>query len=157
MMRYITYIKYALTLACLIFIILLCTSDPSSKAAMEDVENAVVKSVDMTGLSKQPNKMIKRLYGLMPEEYEGMSLYTADFGMDVEEVLVVKLKDTNQQDAVVAAMEARVASQLESFDGYGVDQCALLKKNIIEVRGNYILLIVHTDGITAQKAFKDSL
>ena len=157
MMKYICWVKYALTAACLVFIIGLCMSDPVSDALIDNVEKAVVASVDVSEMTKQPNKMVKRLYGIMPDDYEGVVLYTANSGMAVEEILIVKLKSTDQQDAVAEAMEARVDSQLASFDGYGAQQCALLKKNIVDVQGNYMMLIIHNDGQAAQKAFRDSL
>ena len=42
--------------------------------------------------------------------------------MEVDEILVVKLKSKEQSDTVVESIEARKNSRKESFQGYGASQ-----------------------------------
>ena len=74
--------------------------------------------------------------------------------MMAEELLIVKLSDMGQQDMVRAAVEARIATQKTTFEGYGVEQFEMLSNNaVVEVRGNYILFVVNANSAAAQKAF----
>lgn len=148
------------TVAVLILISLgsLFGSNKWSDAELADVETAVVAELDMSAMLKADNQMVKRLYGLDPASFEGCVLYYPNTNMMAEEVLILKLKDTAQQDSVRAAIEARVETQKTTFDGYGVEQYALLTDNcIIEVRGNYVLFVVNADCAAAQKAFLGAL
>ena len=78
--------------------------------------------------------------------------------MGAEELLIVKLSDMSQQDSVRAAAEKRLATQKTSFEGYGVEQFDLLTNHsILEVRGNYILFVVHNSCDDALKAFLKAL
>ena len=104
------------------------------------------------------NQMVKRLYGLDPAAFESCILYYPNTNMMAEELLILKLSDTAQQQSVRAAIEARVETQKTTFDGYGVEQYALLTDNcIIDIRGNFVLFVVNADCDAAQKAFAGAL
>lgn len=157
MIRVVESLKYACILAVIIFIGMMLYGETNSKAEIEDVETAVTSSMDISGMEKASNRMIKRLYGLNVNDYEGVFLYISTFNMDVEEVLVVKLKDKSQGEAVQAAAENRKETQLTNFDGYGVEQCKLLNDSILDVKGNYVLFVVAPDAKEAEDAFLGSL
>ena len=133
-------------------------SNKWSDADPADVEAAVVAQLDMSAMLKADNQMVKRLYGLDPASFESCVLYYPNTNMMAEEVLILKLTDTSQQEAVRAAIEARGQTQKTTFDGYGVEQYALLTDNcIIDIRGNYVLFVVNADWDKAQDAFADAL
>ena len=125
-----------------------------SNADIADVEAAVTAEIDMTNMLSGDNKMIKRFYGLDPAQFESVVLYYPTTNMMAEELLIVKLSDMGQQDMVRAAVEARIATQKTTFEGYGVEQFEMLSNNaVVEVRGNYILFVVNANSAAAQKAF----
>ena len=129
-----------------------------SNADIADVEAAVTAEIDMTNMLSGDNKMIKRFYGLDPAQFESIVLYYPTTNMMAEELLIVKLSDIGQQEAVRAAVEARIATQKTTFEGYGVEQFDLLTNHsILEVRGNYILFVVHASCDDALKAFLKAL
>lgn len=133
-------------------------SNKISDADPAEVEAAVTAQLDMTSMLKADNQMVKRLYGLDPASFESCILYYPNTNMMAEEVLILKLKDTSQQEAVRTAIEARVETQKTTFDGYGVEQYALLTENcIIDIRGNYVLFVVNADCAKARDAFADAL
>lgn len=128
-----------------------------SNAKMESVAKKVVKAIDTGELSEADNRMVKRLYGLNANDYENVVLYVSDSNMKVEELLIVKLTDTAQSETVETAIDTRLNKQLESFEGYGPEQCKLLKDHILDVKGNYILYVVDKKAKAADKAFQKSL
>ncbi len=147
----------ALALA-LVLLISMGAKDKTSTADPEDVVEAVTSVLDMSNLQPGDNQMIKRLYGLQPADYEGCALYYPLTNMDAEELLVVKLKRTDQQQAVRDAIDKRLETQKNSFDGYGVGQFDLLTNHCqVEVRGNYVLFVVSPDDVRAKQAFLDAL
>lgn len=58
--------------------------------------------------------------------------------MEVDELLVVKMKSTDQTETVESAVEKRVEQQKESFEGYGAEQTALLSNHVLEIKGQYV-------------------
>lgn len=141
----------------LIFIASLLVSGRESAAAFEQVETAVTDAATLDGMFLGDHQMIKRLYGLEPGDYEGIMLYYPTTNMGAEEILLVKLKSMDQQDTVKAAIDARLATQLSNFDGYGVAQCEMLERSVTLVQGNYILFVSAEDTALVVRAFQDAL
>ena len=143
--------KYWAALFCLLWMF---GGNTVSNADPREVADAVIETIDMENMLEADNQLIKRFYGLDPSSYESCILYYPTTNMMAEELLIVKLSDMGQQEAVRSVVEARIATQKTTFEGYGVEQFEMLSNNaVIEVRGNYILFVVNADSAAAQKAF----
>lgn len=151
-------IRWAAVIAFAVILIVFASQNKISKADFQDVSAAVTKAVDTSKMQKGNDSTFKRLYGLDSSEFEALTLYWPLSNMDAEEMLIIKLKDISQQQALKDAIDARLATQKKSFDGYGVEQYALLTESAVtDVQGNYILFIVGKDCQKADAAFKASL
>ena len=152
------YIRWTAVVLALVCLLTMFGSNKISNADPAEVEAAVIAQLDMSAMVKADNQMVKRLYGLDPASFESCILYYPNTNMMAEEVLILKLSDTAQQQSVRAAIEGRVQTQKTTFDGYGVEQYALLTDNcIIDIRGNFVLFVVNADCDAAQKAFAGAL
>ena len=150
--------RWAAVLAALVMLISMFGGNTASSADAADVAAAVVETIDMTNMVLAENQMIKRLYGLDPAAFESCILYYPTTNMMAEELLIVKLSDMSQQESVRAAIEARLATQKTTFEGYGVEQFDMLKNDsVIEIRGNYVLFVVNPACADARKAFLGAL
>ena len=151
-------LRWVVVAAAVLFLLSKFSQNRISTAAPEAVIEAVTSKLDMSEMQEANNRMIKRLYGLDPEKYESCILYYPTTNMGAEELLIVKLSDMSQQDEVRIAVEKRLDTQKTSFDGYGVNQYDMLTKNsVIEIRGNYILFVVHPASAAAAQAFLNAL
>ncbi len=77
--------------------------------------------------------------------------------MFANEALLVKLKDISQQEEIVTAIEERIESQLNVFEGYAPREVGLLEDAVVDVQGNYILYIVDGDAALVDEVFRSSL
>ena len=130
-----------------VFLVVSFRQEPVSSAAFEDVASAVTASVDLSALQEGSVQMVKRLYGLNPSDFDGCLLYYPQTNMEAEELLLLKLRDTSQQEAVRAAVEARLETQYD----------LLTNHSILDIRGNYVLVVVHKDAAAVQQAFRGAL
>lgn len=147
-------LRWAVLAVAVVSLMIRFGGDTVSNADPADVEAAVVAEIDMTNMLQGDNKMIKRFYGLDPAAFEACILYYPTTNMMAEELLIVKLSDVSQQEMVRSAVEARIATQKNTFEGYGVEQFEMLSHNaVVEVRGNYVLFVVNAASAEAQKAF----
>ncbi|MGM9554277.1 MAG: DUF4358 domain-containing protein [Faecousia sp.] len=145
----------AMTVFLLIFMV---GSAPETNISLEELEAVTAPQLLEGEAQKADERMLRRLYGLNPSDYAEIVLYYPASNMGVEELLLVKLNDTAQAETVEAAIAARLAAQKQSFDGYGVEQTALLNNNAVtEVRGNYILFAVGVNAQAIRQAFLDAL
>lgn len=134
-------IKWLCVFAMGAFLYFQLNGEKVSETGFAQMSSAVTASADLTKMQKANNQMIKRLYGIDPTSYSGVLLYYPLTNMGAEELMLVQMKDVSQKETVQKALEARQAAQVKSFEGYGVEQTAMLKKSIIDVRSNYALFI----------------
>ena len=152
-----TIIRIAMVAVLLVFVILFQIGSRDSNSSLDSVTEKVTASIDLQGMEESNNRMIRKFYGLNPEDYEGITLYAPASNMNAEELLVIKLKDASQADAATQAIQTRLETQMASFDGYGIEQYAMLEDHILDVRGNFILYVVHPDAGKADQAFRKAL
>lgn len=150
--------RWAAVIAGLVILLVLFGGNSVSGADPQEVAQAVTDVIDMENMQLADNQMVKRFYGLDPADYEGCVLYYPNTNMMAEEVLIVKLKDVSQQQTVSDAIEARLQTQKNTFEGYGVEQFDLLTNHaVVELRGNYVLFVVSDHAEAARKAFRGAL
>jgi len=151
-------VRWIAVLAAVVYLVALLGGNPVSNADFTDVSAAVLAQADTADMQKAENQMVKRLYSLDPAAFEGCVLYYPTTNMGAEELLLIKLADTEQQETVRAAMEQRLQTQKNTFEGYGVEQFDLLSNHcVLQVQGNYALFVVGEFSTDAQKAFQDAL
>lgn len=151
-------IRSILVLVLLAVMISTQLAEKNSNASIETVAERVVSVLGSSDhMERSTNRMFKKFYGLTAGDYEGVVFYKPVSGMDAEELVIIKLKNNAQAEEAAAAIEQRLASQKTSFEGYGIEQTALLKDAVLDVRGNYILYVVHKDAASADHVFRDSL
>lgn len=150
--------RWAVALAAVISLAVMFRSDPISDADPAAVREAVTAQMDMTNVLEADNQMIRRLYGLDIAAYDGCILYYPATNMGAEELLIVRLASPDQAPGVQSAVEARLQTQKNTFDGYGVEQYDLLTNHaVVEVRGNYVLFAVGQTADQMRQAFLDAL
>lgn len=150
--------RWAAVLAAVISLFVMFGGNTASTAQPEAVAEAVTQTIDMTNMVEADNQMVKRLYGLDPASFEGCILYYPTTNMMAEELLIIKLSDMSQQEAVRTAVEARLQTQKNTFEGYGVEQFDMLTNHsILDIRGNYVLFVVNTNCDAALTAFRGAL
>lgn len=151
-------LRWLAALLLIVFIIVSCAGNRISKADPAAVAQAVTAAAALSHTQEADAQMIKRLYGVDPADYESVLLQYPASNMDAEELLLVKLRDPAQQEALLQAANARIETQKASFDGYGPAQYALLTEHcVIEARGNYFLLVVGAQAQAAKEAFEKAL
>lgn len=149
--------KWLLVIGLVLFLALQMSEGRESTTEFPVMQEAVLTQCDLSLMTEADDQMIKRLYGLDPSDYEAVMLYYPLTNMGAEEVLLVKLKDKSQQSQVSAAIESRLATQLDSFEGYGVAQTELLQKAVTELRGNYALFVSGSFAQAVLDAFLSGL
>ena len=143
--------SFALTM----FIVSGCGVNNDKK--LSDVASDINKKVDLSNMEKGDSKSLKRFFGINSNDVEDFILYTPKSTMDVEEMLIVKLKDSSQATGIEDAIDSRVNKQIESFSGYGPKQVALLQDYEVKNKGDYVFYTVSKDVEKITDAFKESI
>ncbi|MEG1715174.1 MAG: DUF4358 domain-containing protein [Lachnospiraceae bacterium] len=141
----------------IVYIGVLLAINGNSKVPFQTVSKAVEKKADLKVMDKAEIRELRKYYGLNAKDYDGTLFYHSKSSMGVEELLLIKVKNNSQTEAVEKAIEQRVDAQKKNFEGYGVEQMKLLNDAVWEIRGNYIFLSIAKNAETVQKTFRSSL
>lgn len=152
----ISLLKYGMIWLILIYIIILLAR-AGGDAPMNKVTEQILGAVEIKEMKKANAQAFKKYYGLNANDFEGVELYLPDNVMSVNELLIVRLRDEEQAETVEKAVQERLDTQKESFDGYGVVQIKQLESSVTECRGRYVFFIVGEDADKAYAAFRKSL
>ena len=77
--------------------------------------------------------------------------------MDVNEMLIIKVKDKSQIESLEDSIDSRVNYQLQSFGGYGPEQCALVNNYELKTKGDYVFFAVSENAEQLKEAFLNSI
>lgn len=151
-------IRWIAVVAAVVYLLVMFGGSGISSASFAEVSAAVMETVDTTNMQQAENRMVKRLYGLEPGSFEGCLLYYPTTNMGAEEVLIVKLSDPAQGELVADAVQQRLQTQRNTFEGYGVEQFDLLTNHyVLQVQGNFALFAVGAFSGDALAAFRNAL
>lgn len=150
-------IRYGLIVVLIIAVIVMLSGNKVSNASFEKVSSAVSGSITTDKAVKSTERYLKKNFGLNADDYDGVMIYISATNMYANEMVLIKLKDVSQADSVQKAIEERIDSQINIFEGYAPEATALLKNAILDIRGNYILYIVDPDAVRIDEAFRSSL
>lgn len=149
--------KYVVCVLIVVFVVLLMLYASGSSRPFEEVRKAVESSLDTSNLTEKDAAAFKRNFGLNEADYDGVMYYSSEFSISAEEVLLVKVKNSDQVQAVTEAIEERVESRTNDFDGYAPEEVKLLEDSVQSVRGTYIFFASAPKAGEYLAAFNNSL
>ena len=153
-----TIIRIVLVIALVFAIFFFVFKKPAkSDKPFIEIKNAITKMIETENMEENTVRFLKKYYNLNAGDFDGVLIYTPTTSMDAEEILLIKLKDDSQEDAIKKAVEERVDAKLQAFKGYAPEQYDLSKKYILDISGGYALYVVGPDAQKIDEAFKKAL
>ena len=137
-----------------LFIVFISSESKISTKSAAEVFEGVKSSMDLSALSKQKSKKFEEEFSLSAEDYEDIIYYASSSVMEVRELLIVKLKDTADEDALSEAVKKRTEEKIKLFEGYAPNEASLLKNHILIEKNGLVLFAVCEDTAKASAAFK---
>lgn len=125
----------------------------SRDVEMTAIAEAIAGGCRLDGLEAGGSGDMKRCFHLDGSEYEGYLLYISDDLMNVNELLIVKIKDVSQLSVLEDAVDERNADQIRNFHGYGTDQEELLQNAVVLEWGSYFFYAVSDQAEQWEEVF----
>lgn len=151
------FLKYVTLAAAIGYIVLLIVFTGGSTKPFQEIEQGLEQSIDTDTLEKTDMQALKRYYGLNAADYAGVMMYTSKSSMSTEEVVLIKVKDNGQMEQVMGAVEKRIESRKNDFEGYSPKQMQMLEEAQISVRGKYLFMAISPRAQEYKTAYTRSL
>lgn len=149
--------KHISAVLLILFVVWLTVFRSGSTKPFEEVSQAVQDSIEDETLVLQDSQALKKYYGLNSADYKGVLFYTSEFTMSAKEVLLIEVEHDTQVAEVKSAIEERIETRIDSFEGYSPEQVQLLEQAAYVVRGKYIFIAVAPEAESYRQAFERSL
>lgn len=140
-----------------VFIFFISSQEKLSTTPFEQVKESVSSVCDLDGLKKADKLKLKKQFAFDADSFKSFSYTLSDSVMDVRELLIISLDNTEQQDSVVDVLEKYVTEKQQLFEGYAPEQSNLLASHVLIASRGYVLFYVGKDTEKVSSAFQQIL
>lgn len=112
------------------------TSDGNERPSMQDVND----------------NMLSALYGIDASLLEDYCAKVPLMNVKVNEIVILKVKDSQNVSTVKAALQSRKDSVVKQFEQYLQDQLEIAQAGIVGTNGNYVYLIMDEHASSMESA-----
>ncbi|HJB96463.1 MAG TPA: DUF4358 domain-containing protein, partial [Candidatus Mediterraneibacter intestinigallinarum] len=148
--------KYVVFLFIIVFVVVLMMYTSGSSKSFDEVRQSVEAALDTESLTEQEASVFKRNFGLNAADYTGVMYYSTGANISAEEILLIKVRSEDQIQEVTNAIDERVESRINDFEGYAPDEVKLLEDARQSVRGTYIFFAASEKADDYLSAFANS-
>ncbi len=113
-----------------------------SSTSIDEIQSCLDPYMETENTRLATSRNISQDYGLRSDDYAGILLYESKESTEVNEIMVAKVKSSDQREEVKKAMESRIEKRIKVFEGYGPEQTALLKESKVRDEKGYVVLII---------------
>lgn len=149
--------KYVVFVLIIAFVVVLMLYNSGSSKPYEEVRQSLEAALDKESLTEQDQTALRKNFNLNAADYAGVMYYSTGANISAEEVLLVKVKNDSQVQEVTAAVDQRIESRINDFEGYAPDEVKLLENARRSVRGTYIFFACSPKADEYLSAFNSSL
>lgn len=120
---------------------------------ISEIEDTVMKNFDTSDMIKLDDKKLERVYGISADEVGGYFAYVSTSNIKADEVAVFKVKDSKDIEGIKSKIGERMVQLGTGFKDYLPEQYSLIEKYTLDVKGNYVFLVVSKDGESIKAQF----
>ena len=124
------------------FIFFISREEPYSDKSVRDVVDAVSAEINIEELKSYEKNKIQEEFDIEFQDIDSYAYYASDSVMNVEELLVIKLKEGAKADNITEKIEQRVKDKQVLFEGYAPEQSAMLKNYVLIYQKGFIFYAV---------------
>ena len=124
------------------FIFFISREEPYSDKSVRDIIDAVSAEINVEELKSYEKNKIQEEFDIEFQDIDSYAYYASDSVMNVEELLVIKLKEGAKADNITEKIEQRVKDKQVLFEGYAPEQSAMLKNYVLIYQKGFIFYAV---------------
>ncbi len=156
-MKAVKFKEFLCVFVLVLFVVFLTRGTALSDKTAQEIFDSVSPYFDLTELSLCDKAKFKKETGFESGRFEDVLFYASDNVMQVREIIIVKLKDREQSQSLLTALEKRVSEKANLFKGYAPEQSAMLDSYVLEERGGFVFFAVCENPEFIVSTFRRSL
>ncbi len=125
-------------------------------ASMAAIKSDLEENINLDFVNVGDEKTLKNLYYINRNDIEDFVSYAPKSNMDVEEILVLKVKEGTEISEIKSKISKRLQKQGESFKNYRPEKYNIIENAVLEEEGQYLIFIVSENVSSIHKIIKDN-
>ena len=125
-------------------------------ADITSIKSDLEKNIDSEFINVGDEKTLKNLYYININSIEDFVSYAPKSNMDVEEILILKVKKDENMSEIKAKVNKRLEKQRESFKNYSPEKYKIIEDAILEEEGQYLIFLISENPSSIYKIIKDN-
>jgi hypothetical protein len=132
------------------------TKPEAKNPPVKEISEKIRQTADISQMKEGNEAKLKKLFDISTDELDGYVFYMAPSNVKADELLIMKLKDSNNINAIKDKIVKRSDKQAATFKDYAPDEYYLLQKKVIKTKDNYIIYVVSKDAEKISNAFDEA-
>lgn len=150
--------KKTVSIITALLIVLLCGCSSASAKPLSEVFADIKSEVSFSDFREFSSvDELKKYYGIEAEDVLEFAGGVNTTGVEQEEVVLVKAKDSAAADNVEKALDSRYQAKLNQNKNYNAEQAALIEKCSVERNGSYVSMIVSENAEKITEIYKNAV
>ncbi|MCY6484121.1 DUF4358 domain-containing protein [Clostridium aestuarii] len=136
-----------------------CSNSKNSadeNVSVKDINEKVKQTIDVSEMREGDGEKLQKLYDINPEDLEEFVFYTPPSNIKADELIIMKVKDSDKIDDIKEKISKRIEQQGSNFKDYLPEEYYLIEKHVLKDNGNYILLTVSKDAEKIEDIFDEA-
>lgn len=125
-------------------------------ADMTAIKNDLEKNINLDSVNIGDEKTLKNIYYININSIDDFVSYAPKSNMDVEEILILKIKKNENISEIKAKVTKRLEKQRGSFKNYSPEKYKIIEDTILEEEGQYLIFIISENSSSIYKIIKDN-
>lgn len=125
-------------------------------ANMSKIRTDLEENISLDFVNPGDEKTLKNLYYINKNDIEDFISYAPKSNMEVEEILVLKVKEGTDVSEVKSKISKRLQKQGESFKNYRPEKYNIIENAVLKDEGQYLIFIVSENVSSIHKIIKDN-
>lgn len=125
-------------------------------ANMPAIKSDLEENINLDFVNVGDKKTLKNLYYINSNNVEDFISFSPKSNMDVEEILVLKVKEDTDISEIKSKISKRLQKQGESFKNYRPEKYNIIENAVLEEEGQYLIFIVSENVSSIHKIIKDN-
>lgn len=125
--------------------------------SVKSIADKISQGTDITNMKEANAEKLNKLYGISENDVEEFSLYAASSNILADQIAIFKVKDVSNVDVIKGQIDKKIDKLSKDFKDYLPAEYDKIQKNIVSVKGNYILFVISNDSEKISKIFEDEL
>lgn len=131
-------------------------STGTKEPAVTDIMKEIRSNIDLPDMAEIAKDRISGYYEIDASLIEEVEYIIAGSGVTADEIMVIKMQNTESVEAVLDEMEARKMQIADLFSTYNPDEMTKVNDCVIESKDKYVFFAICNDNAMAKSIFENA-